>query len=164
MTKTSSSSLHNRSSSGNSNSSSSRSSSTSGRKKQMQPSPAPPSTTSSTKSSSSKSSSSLEKSCFVCHLFLIPIVATIVGLWIVYQDEPQRLNETVGYIQLPHHPHYIQHIPVSFVFIFFAVPLLYCTVNSFIVPNLQTTEILYDQYTTKTTTTTEHNQSGLPPQ
>ena len=157
------------------------------RHQQQPPPPPPPPPPSQSSPSTTSSSSPLEKSCFVCHLFLIPAVATIVGYWIVFQDDPQKLDETVGYLQLPH-PHYIKHIPVSCLLIFLAVPLLYCTANSLIVPNLQSTEILYDQYTkapppptttttktattateatpptTPTTTTLEHNQSGLPPQ
>jgi len=101
----------------------------------------------------SSSSSPLEKSCFVCHLFMIPVAAVLVGFWIWFQDDPQRLNETVGYLQLPD-PRYIRHIPVSFLLMFFAVPLLYCTANSMTVPDLQSTEVLHDQYTTITTTAT----------
>jgi thiosulfate reductase cytochrome b subunit len=104
----------------------------------------PPSLQGGQDDSSSSSSSPLEKSCFVCHLFLAVPVTVLVGIWIFV--DPAELNDTVGYIQLPH-PDYIHHIPVSLLLLFLAVPLLYCAANSMTVPDLQSTTVLHDQYT-----------------
>jgi PIG-P len=94
---------------------------------------------------------------------MIP-VAVLIGLWIFVPSD--HLNDTVGYIQLPH-PDYVTHIPVSLLLIFLAVPLLYSAINSMTVPALESLDTIQDKYTRRPTTkltSTTQPQWGRPSQ
>jgi len=92
-------------------------------------------------------SSPLEKCSFAFHLILFPVGVAYL-LWVMAPKEWIETSMGVSYYLKKDYAFYF---PVTALFLFFAIPLIYAALNSFTVPQLSSTDTIQDIYTRSST-------------